>query len=552
VSINQFLGTLTGSSYTLASFLGTSTVTAGSFTLTGVSGYQLAVVAGTASGTEVLDLVSGITPVFNGVGTLVATGTTAADWSTIANWTDSASVHGAPGVGTSTTDVAYLTDSGHAGVSTTVDLGSANPSLSGLTLSHSSSGFTIQSSGGGSLTLSAGSGTAAVTVATGSHTISAPVNLASDTALNVSANASLTFSGSLSNASSYTAPTMHVNGAGTVTLSGAFNLSNPGTINVNQGTLVMNAPAATYALADGSGTSNPIALSPSNVTVNVNNNASVYFAVSHQVNALNLNGTDANNPATVTLASATGLVSNVLVTNSLTIAQDGSGNYLGKLDIGNGGLIVNYAPGQGPSTLATIEAMVGFAMNSGNTVWGANGITSSAAANDPHSSTGIGVIDNAYLDETYPGQNLGPMYTTFLGQSVQENSILVRYTLYGDDDLSGQVGASEYTIIDAAYNSQQATGIAAQDWIEGNFDYSGLAGVGASEYSMIDATYNMEQAGLTPVLPDPVSGLALYLDRQAGVQVVPEPTTLALLAIGGVVGLASGAIRRRRQSRQAA
>jgi hypothetical protein len=68
--------------------------------------------------------------------------------------------------------------------------------------------------------------------------------------------------------------------------------------------------------------------------------------------------------------------------------------------------------------------------------------------------------------------------------------------------------------------------------------------------------YAAEQLDLTPVLPDPVSGYAQMLaDGSAAatsVQVVPEPTTLALLAIGGVVGLASGAIRRRRQSPKAA
>jgi hypothetical protein len=36
------------------------------------------------------------------------------------------------------------------------------------------------------------------------------------------------------------------------------------------------------------------------------------------------------------------------------------------------------------------------------------------------------------------------------------------------------------------------------------------------------------------------------------VTVVPEPTTLALLAIGGAVSLAGGAMRRRRQGVKAA
>ena len=440
-----------------------------------------------------------------------------------------------------------------------MDLGSANPSLSGLTLSHSSSGFTIQSSGGGSLTLSAGSGTAAVTVATGSHTISAPVNLASDTALNVSANASLTFSGSLSNASGYAAPTMHLNGAGTVTLSGAFNLSNPGTINVNQGTLVLNAPAATYALSDGSGTSNPIALSPSNVTVNVNNNASVYFAVSHQVNALNLNGTDANNPATVTLASAPGLVSNVLVTNSLTIAQDGSGNYLGKLDIGNGGLIVNYAAGStaqqtaanGAQALAAVVQMIQSGMYNGSSaLWSGNGIMSSVAAADPNNYTGIGVLDNNWENVAF-GDGSGPMYTTFMGQSVSANSILVRYTLWGDADLSGVIDGTDYALLEQTYAGNLPLMGA---WVGGDFAYSG--GPDGTSFAIIELNYAAEQLDLTPVLPDPVSGYAQMLaDGSAAatsVQVVPEPTTLALLAIGGVVGLASGAIRRRRQSPKAA
>ena len=64
---------------------------------------------------------------------------------------------------------------------------------------------------------------------------------------------------------------------------------------------------------------------------------------------------------------------------------------------------------------------------------------------------------------------------TFDGQPVADGAVLVKYTSVGDTDLSGVVDATDYLMVDNAFNYNQSnpsTPIAG--WANGDFNYDGL------------------------------------------------------------------------------
>ncbi|MCX6876156.1 MAG: autotransporter-associated beta strand repeat-containing protein [Verrucomicrobia bacterium] len=229
-SFNQLAAQATNNTSLLAGFstatLGTKSGTA-TITLnsdgTGTSGY------GTAGlGTQTVN-VSGT--VYSGL--MAWSGASGGNWSTNANWNDSQAVgvHAAPGL-----------DAGYAGVDTatfgntsgsvTVNLDGAAPSLNALTFNST-----------GSYTLAMGSSTTGITLAgttpgvtaTGTHTISAPLALASNATITpTNAGDRLTLSGGISGSGK----SLTKNGAGTLTLGGT---NTYGDTIVNAGTLAISA-----------------------------------------------------------------------------------------------------------------------------------------------------------------------------------------------------------------------------------------------------------------------------------------------------------------------
>jgi hypothetical protein len=103
----------------------------------------------------------------------------------------------------------------------------------------------------------------------------------------------------------------------------------------------------------------------------------------------------------------------------------------------------------------------------------------------------------------------------------------VKYTYYGDADLSGTVNGADYTQIDKGF----AMGLTG--WSNGDFNYDGV--VDGADYALIDNTFNQITAsGAAP--------LALIAGPPAGADVaVPEPASLCLVACA----LTAFALRRR-------
>ena len=200
------------------------------------------------------------------------------------------------------------------------------------------------------------------------------------------------------------------------------------------------------------------------------------------------------------------LIINYADPNNSPIDQVNGG---GQLDIKDGALIINYAdPNNSP--IDQVNAWVNSGVNLTNGYFDGPGITSSTAANDPEGLHTVGVVDN---------QAFG--YVEFHGTALPDNtqSILVGYTLFGDANMDGVVNYLDYSLIDAGYTSG-ATG-----WINGDFNGDGV--VNYLDYSLIDASYTSPDNGV------------------GGVQAMPEPATLGLMALGLVAAL----LRRRRGNR---
>jgi hypothetical protein len=159
--------------------------------------------------------------------------------------------------------------------------------------------------------------------------------------------------------------------------------------------------------------------------------------------------------------------------------------------------------------------------------WAGNGIVSSLAGDGTNGNiTTLGVIVN---DRAYANAGSGVLYTTFSGQSVGINDVLVKYTYFGDADLDGKVGTNDYFQIDSGFLNGRS------GWINGDFDYDGR--VSTNDYFLIDNSFLSHGLPLSPAAFEPGAALA-------GVTGVPEPASAAALAAVGA------ALLRRRTRRR--
>ena len=164
------------------------------------------------------------------------------NWGTLSTMTNWTTAGGAPGLDTNfakddtaTFDNTALT----AGNNATVTLNGANASLKGITFNtQAGSGYTLARNSTETLTLNNGTSDATVTVTSGTHTISAPVSLASNLAVSVTGGSdSLSVSGGISESGGSRALTK--TGAGTLTLSGTNSYS--GLTTIDAGTLAISS-----------------------------------------------------------------------------------------------------------------------------------------------------------------------------------------------------------------------------------------------------------------------------------------------------------------------
>ncbi|WP_428939919.1 hypothetical protein [Fontivita pretiosa] len=225
--------------------------------------------------------------------------------------------------------------------------------------------------------------------------------------------------------------------------------------------------------------------------------------------------------------------SGTTVTDVLTVAAGA------RLDLNNNSLIVN------SGSLATVTASIKSALeNGGNFDWLGPGI-GSTQANVQNSTAGsflygLGVV----LNDLAQVGGSGPIYTTFAGQTLTGNEILVKFTYFGDADLSGSIDATDYSLIDNGYVNSLS------GWINGDFDYSGT--IDATDYALIDNAYVNQAGPLAEALIAEHTKLfgGEYVAALRAVQsgVVPEPATMGMLLMPTMIVAAAGSRLRHRRA----
>jgi autotransporter-associated beta strand protein len=187
----------------------------------------------------------------------------------------------------------------------------------------------------------------------------------------------------------------------------------------------------------------------------------------------------------------------------------------GRLDLTNNAAVIrNMTAAAVRSALAS-----GFAAGA----WTGGGIASSTAAADASRVTAIGFGTAAALN-----------LTTFKGvNGLAAGDVLLKYTYYGDNDLSGAATLDDFTLILAGYQNAGTT------WAQGDYDYSGL--VTLDDFTLFLKGYQQQGAPLGEI-ESLINGMPMSDAERAAMlaaaQAVPEPAGVMAFAIAaGVICL---------------
>ena len=342
-------------------------------------------------------------------------------------------------------------------------------------------------------------------------------------ATTVTANAAFTAGHiNLENTNGYT-----ISGANTVTLDVA---SGNAFVNVYSGNHTISAP---LALADNTklnvaaGSSVTISNIQPAANVNITKTGAGTAAVNNirvpvaTVSAGTLKAIEQANPYDVAseagtskvtkLNAATGLLD---VTNTKIITQDAS--------------IPTTPVYDGVNDIYTYSGVHGLVQKGrGDGSWnGTSGITTSQTDATTGVLTSVAVGTGAEL------RGLGPTATElFAGQTINGTSTVVMYTYGGDADMDGDLDGDDYFYLDSnVLQSETVFG-----WHQGDFNYDGR--LNGDDYFILDSNILQAQASGNVFWVRPPEFSA------GGIQAVPEPASIGLLAVAG------GALLHRRRKR---
>ncbi len=161
----------------------------------------------------------------------------------------------------------------------------------------------------------------------------------------------------------------------------------------------------------------------------------------------------------------------------------------GILDLTNNDLVIRATAATKDAVHAAAQADIVSAQNGLDanfiTNWNGPGITSSAARTANLASNfdlvGLGAIRNSDIDilTGLPGSS----YTTFSGQSVTPDDILVKYTYIGDGNLDGLVSFDDYVGMDNAFFGL----IQNLGWATGDINFDGV--INFDDYTVVDQAF---------------------------------------------------------------
>lgn len=165
----------------------------------------------------------------------------------------------------------------------------------------------------------------------------------------------------------------------------------------------------------------------------------------------------------------------LLQAGSLRFLSNSSGD--AKLDLGVGGMSLNYT-GSTSIAQATTDIIRGRA---GGT-WTGPGITSATAAANPNThAVGIAEASETGL-------------TSLFGESFDNTTVIVRYTLPGDATLDGTVNITDFANLAANFNQSGR-------WFTGDFDYSGTTNI--ADFALLAQNFNQSLPASRSTVPEP-------------------------------------------------
>jgi hypothetical protein len=162
----------------------------------------------------------------------------------------------------------------------------------------------------------------------------------------------------------------------------------------------------------------------------------------------------------------------------------------GQIDLTNNALVVDETDS---STIASVRAAI-ISGRAGGSWTGPGLISSSANAK----TFGLGYGDASEIFSAFPA--------TFLGQTVDDTTALVRFTYYGDANLDGIVNTADFSALAAHFNQS------GQFWPSGDFNYDGK--VNALDFNAIATNFG-ELLSSPPAIGSPVPEPAVLLNGPA-------------------------------------
>lgn len=219
--------------------------------------------------------------------------------------------------------------------------------------------------------------------------------------------------------------------------------------------------------------------------VGLNGGATVNYAAG----TINVGGTlEVNQDAEVLLTSG---ANKVLRVGGLTMSGTST------IDLADNDMIVDYT---GPSPIAAVRGFIAAAHANG--AWTGSGLGTSMGNS---SQFGLGYAEAAAIFSSFPA--------TYAGQQVDNTSVLVGFTRYGDANLDGTVNLSDFNALASSF------GQSGKFWSNGDFNYDGT--VNLSDFNLLAANFGLSASG-TGVTPEDWATLAAA---------VPEPTAIGFASI---------------------